>query len=612
MAPNGRSEVSLAPRCRADRRTPRDVSVITVLPAPPRDAGAFGTGAYGPSASHASVTNLALCPSDGTIYFTDRVSNCVRAARPPADGTDSTAYTVSVFAGVPGTKGYRDGISSQALFGARASACAYYRSCAHAQRRPRASARRARLNTQPPTLTCAAPADDPVGIEYLPATCEVIVVDSGNHRVRAIDADGIVRTIAGDGAHGVRDGRGTLSASLSIPGFVKAGANGSLHVSQWDALCVREIDSAGMVWTPHASPLLGNVGGIALDQVGNVVVSNAARHTIVRCVTEGNRVRYEVVAGCADASGRSDGYGTAARFASPRGMALDGDGNLVIADSENHAIRVLSPSGEVSTLAGCGSAGNVDGPTRAAELGGDGRWLGPPLGALFNQPRDVAIGADGSVFVSDAGNNSIRKIVGACLARPLPPAAPLTSTHKADLLSMLEDSDLSDVTFDVGGTMVTAHRAILASRSTYFRAMFKGQFKEARCGTGGAQADAVCIGEIGASAFVELLRYLYTDDLSVFTEANLVEVLRKAREMELGRVAAHALSLCTAGLNEHNAAERLIAARRGGLTELDEAAFRFVTHHFKLVRDAAPEGLSALNEFDSKLFEAVVMQAVLT
>jgi succinate dehydrogenase flavin-adding protein (antitoxin of CptAB toxin-antitoxin module) len=142
--------------------------------------------------------------------------------------------------------------------------------------------------------------------------------------------------------------------------------------------------------------------------------------------------------------------------------------------------------------------------------------------------------------------------------------------------------------------------------------MFKGQFKEARCGSAGEEADAVCIGEIGPSAFVELLRYLYTDDLSVFTEANLVEVLRKAREMELGRVAAHTLSRCTSGLTEHNAAERLIAARRGGLKELDEAAFRFVTHNFKLVRDAAPDGLSALNEFDSKLFEAVVLQAVLT
>lgn len=455
------------------------------------------------------------------------------------------------------------------------------------------------------TLRRAAP-DDPVGIEWLPESGELVVMDSGNHRCRAVGSDGIVRTLAGDGAHRVRDGRGACSASLSMPGFVTAGAGGGLHVSQWDASCVRHVDGAGLVTTPLASELLGHVGGLALDGCGHVLVANAARHAIVRCVAEGGAVRYEVAAGLLDCSGRADGFGAAARFASPRGLALDGDGNLLVADSDNHCVRLLKPSGECTTLAGCGFAGSADGPARPAEPAG-GRWL-DGAGARFNGPRDVAIDAHGGVLVSDAGNNCIRRIVGAGLARPRPPARPLVSTHRADLLSMLQDEELSDVAFDVGGERVCAHRAVLSARSPYFRAMLKGSFREARQP---AERTPIRIGEVSPGAFRQLLAYLYTDDLSVFTEEHLLPVLAKAAEMELSRVAAHALGRCTSGLSAANAAERLLAARRGGLRELEEAAFNFVAQHFKKVRDAAPESLRALSEADPRLFEAVVMQAVL-
>ena len=90
-----------------------------------------------------------------------------------------------------------------------------------------------------------------------------------------------------------------------------------------------------------------------------------------------------------------DGVGTAARFASPRGIALDNEGNIYIADQNNHAIRKITPSGRVTTLAGNGTAGYADGVGKSAR---------------FNQPLAIAVDAEGNVYVSDNYNHRIRKI----------------------------------------------------------------------------------------------------------------------------------------------------------------------------------------------------------
>jgi DNA-binding beta-propeller fold protein YncE len=104
-------------------------------------------------------------------------------------------------------------------------------------------------------------------------------------------------------------------------------------------------------------------------------------------------VKVETIAGSTD-PGDSDGVGRNARFDSPCGLALDKAGNVIVADSKNHRIRMIAPDGKTSTLAG-GEAGCEDGPVSQAK---------------FNMPCGVAAGPDGTVYVADSGNNRIRAI----------------------------------------------------------------------------------------------------------------------------------------------------------------------------------------------------------
>ncbi|WP_018344351.1 NHL repeat-containing protein [Cytophaga aurantiaca] len=97
-------------------------------------------------------------------------------------------------------------------------------------------------------------------------------------------------------------------------------------------------------------------------------------------------------------AGSADGTGIAASFSGPRGLAMDGSGNIYVADFGNHLIRKITSAGVVSTFAGTGSAGFVDGTGTAAS---------------FNSPRGLAVDAFGNVFVADWGNHTIRKITPA-------------------------------------------------------------------------------------------------------------------------------------------------------------------------------------------------------
>ncbi|MDP4129327.1 MAG: hypothetical protein Q8918_02625 [Bacteroidota bacterium] len=128
--------------------------------------------------------------------------------------------------------------------------------------------------------------------------------------------------------------------------------------------------------------------GICADGKGNVYVADAHR---IRKISGG---QVTTVAG-SQTVGYVDGTGTAAEFGGAMGLCADGNGNVYIADVNNNAIRMLTPAGVVSTIAGSANGGYQD---------------GDPKTAMFSQPSNLCFGTDGNLYITDYGNSVIRKI----------------------------------------------------------------------------------------------------------------------------------------------------------------------------------------------------------
>lgn len=134
--------------------------------------------------------------------------------------------------------------------------------------------------------------------------------------------------------------------------------------------------------------------GITTDIFGNFYVADQANH-VIRKITPGGVV--STLAGQAGVAGNTDGVGTAARFNSPAAVASDSIGNVYVADTFNHTIRLINTSGAVTTVAGlAGNIGNVDGIGSAAR---------------FNSPAGLAI-VGGSIYIADTSNHTIRRMLG--------------------------------------------------------------------------------------------------------------------------------------------------------------------------------------------------------
>ncbi len=136
--------------------------------------------------------------------------------------------------------------------------------------------------------------------------------------------------------------------------------------------------------------------GVAADRSGSVYVADTSNHTIRRIDVKTGAVT--TFAGLAGNSGNADGTGSAARFAWPRGVAVDDAGNVYVADSCNYTIRRISPAGLVTTLAGLAGS--------ERQLGWNGK-----RGAVRPCHRRIAVDGAGSVYVADTRNGTIRKIV---------------------------------------------------------------------------------------------------------------------------------------------------------------------------------------------------------
>ena len=268
-------------------------------------------------------------------------------------------------------------------------------------------------------LATAARLSDPQGIT-LDAAGNLYIADTFNWRVRRVDqATQIITTVAGEGTSGFSgDGGLATAAQLDQPSGVAVDAAGNLYIADRANHRIRRVDASTSVITTIAGSGATGVGNggfsgdggaatsarmdlpadVAVDASGNLFVVEEG-NSVVRRI-DGSTGVITTVAGTGVAGFSGDGgAATSAQLGvRPRGLALDGDGNLLISDGLNRRVRMVDAgSGIITTVAGTGTGG----------FSGDG---GPATSATISVPDDVAVDLNGSVLVVDPGNHRVRLI----------------------------------------------------------------------------------------------------------------------------------------------------------------------------------------------------------
>jgi uncharacterized protein (TIGR03437 family) len=237
----------------------------------------------------------------------------------------------------------------------------------------------------------------------------IYLADSNNQRIRRIDPDGTMTTIAGDGAapsptclsfNPVNDGPSAVAAHLYQPADMLAMPNGNLVIADQQNNRIRQIAPNGAITTiagnglhnlyapgvtATASPM-DWPSALALDPSGQIVFAEVHSNRIGRIGADG---KLATVAG--------NGFPGTATLTKPMGIAIDRAGNVFIADTGNHRIRKAAPDGTLTTIAGTG----------VESFCGDN---GPALSACFDTPMDVKLDSRGNFYVADTANHRIRRI----------------------------------------------------------------------------------------------------------------------------------------------------------------------------------------------------------
>jgi hypothetical protein len=258
----------------------------------------------------------------------------------------------------------------------------------------------------------------PKGIVYFNRF--LFVVDTFNYKIRKISADGTVTTFAGNGTKEIRDGTGT-EAGFKVIRCITVDPTGNLYVADDVGTVIRKITPAGVVTTLtiDSSSLDENsefdeIDYLAADGSGNLYFTSFGSHCIYKIT--GNTV--SILAGNKSVARFRDGTGNEANFNEPTGVVVGRDGNIYVADLNNHRIRKITPAGVVTTLAGNGGDRNTDGVGSEASFNGPMHLAFHPLDAhadilyvvegddvdLAIRLVDVESGFTGTLFSADDEN----------------------------------------------------------------------------------------------------------------------------------------------------------------------------------------------------------------
>ncbi|MDB5765822.1 MAG: hypothetical protein JWQ61_636 [Collimonas fungivorans] len=283
------------------------------------------------------------------------------------------------------------------------------------------------------------------------ASGNVYVGDTGNNLIRVIAPSGAVTTLAGSGTAGSVNGTGA-AASFNGPSGIAVDVSGNVYVADTTNNLIRKVTPGGVVTTLAGSGATGSMNGagsaasfslptgVAVNAAGNVYVADGGNN-LIRMITPAGMVT--TVAGNLT-RGSADGAGAAASFSVPAGVALDASGNLYVADRMGSLIRKVTSAGLVTTLAGNGSFDSKDGVGSAAS---------------FSQPNSVAVDTQGNVYVADTGNRLIRMITPAGVVTTLAGNSQAGSVNGAGTAASFTAT--VGVTADAAGNLYVADRNVI-------------------------------------------------------------------------------------------------------------------------------------------------------
>ena len=249
----------------------------------------------------------------------------------------------------------------------------------------------------------------PLGIA-LDALGNLYIADSGNNRIRKVDLNGTITTVAGNGIEGYGgDGGPAAGAQLDEPSAIGVDKSGNLYIADVYNDRIRKVDTQGIITTvagngssgyagdggPATSAMINSPWAVAVDISGNLYIADDENRRVRKVDTNG--IITTVAGNGLYGYGGDGGPAVKANLNKPTGVVADLSGNFYIADNQNHRVRKVDPTGTITTLAGNGIAG----------YGGDG---GPATQANLNYPSGVGVDSSGNVYIADTSNHRIRKV----------------------------------------------------------------------------------------------------------------------------------------------------------------------------------------------------------
>ncbi len=269
----------------------------------------------------------------------------------------------------------------------------------------------------------------------------VYVADYSNNRIRKISPEGVVSTLAGS-TQGFVDGTGA-AAQFNRPYGVAVDSSGTVYVADYSNHRIRKVTPDGVVTTlagssygyadgTGAAARFAYPRGVAVDGTGTLYVADSGNHRIRKITPDG-----VVTTLAGSAQGYADGTGAAAQFFFPYGLAFDRSGDIYVADTVNNRIRKITPAGVVTTVAGS-TGGFADGTGTATQ---------------FSSPQGVVVDSSGTVYVSDFWNHRLRKITSAGVVTTV---AGSTSGYVEGSGAVAQLNGPSGVAVDSAGTVYVA------------------------------------------------------------------------------------------------------------------------------------------------------------